>query len=165
MQDQGVPLTWANSEKGLYSLGFRLSSFRAVSHGFRFSCGPDAAQARACHRSVVQSTAMATTRSAGVGPATRPVAVPDDVDDPSLSKAAGRVMLPQHIRWSGRADYDLADRRDRISAYEQVLTEGTADDVRYFIDVDELVALWDELVLSPHVRAAWDAWLRGRRLA
>jgi hypothetical protein len=89
------------------------------------------------------------------------VAVPDDVDHPAISKATGRVVLPRHIRWSGRADYDLSDRRDRISVYEQVLTEGTADDVRYFIDVDQLVDMWDELVLSPHVRAAWDAWLRG----
>lgn len=103
---------------------------------------------------------MATTRSASVGPATRPVAIPDDVDDPSVKKAAGRVTLPQHVRWSGRTDYNLEDRRDRISLYEQVVTEGTADDVRLYIEVDELVALWDELVLSPHVRAAWEAWLR-----
>jgi len=105
---------------------------------------------------------MATTKSAGLGPTSRPVAVPDDVDDLSLSKAAGRVVLPPHVRWSGRTEYDLSDRMDRISAYEQVLTEGTDDDVRYFIDVDQLVELWDELVLSPHVRAAWDEWLRGR---
>ncbi len=69
-------------------------------------------------------------------------------------------MLPGHMRWSGRAEYDLSDRRDRISAYEQVLTEGTADDVRHFIEIDQLVDLWDELVLSAHVRAAWEAWLR-----
>ena len=99
---------------------------------------------------------MSTTRSANVGPPTRPVTVPDDVDGASIAKARGRVLLPAHIRCSGRADYDLSDRRDRISAYEQVLTEGTDDDVRYFIDVDQLVDLWDELVLSPHVRAAWD---------
>jgi hypothetical protein len=43
-------------------------------------------------------------------------------------------------------------RRDRISVYEQVLAEGTEDDVRWFIDVGQLVDLWDELVLSPHVR-------------
>jgi len=54
---------------------------------------------------------------------------------------------------------NLEERRDRISLYEQVLTEGTADDVRYYNRVDELVVLWDELVLSPHVRAAWEAWL------
>ena len=132
---------------------------------FSSSCGPNAAQMRpkpavpALGRTIL---VMATTRSAQVGPATRPVAVPEDVDDPSISKAAGRVVLPPHIRWSGRADYDLSDRRDRISAYEQVLTEGTAADVRYFIDVSQLVDLWDELVLSPHVRAAWAAWLRLR---
>ncbi len=115
---------------------------------------------------VVQFWVMAATRSADVGPPTRPVAVPEDLEDPSIVKARGRVVLPPHVCWSGRADYDLSDRRDRISAYEQVLTEGTDDDVRYFIDIDQLVDLWDELVLSPHVRAAWDGWLRGRgRLA
>jgi len=109
---------------------------------------------------------VATTRSERVGPAARPVAVPDDVEDPSISKAADHITLPPHVRWSGRSDYNLADRQDRISVYEQVLTEGTADDVRYFIDVDQLVELWDELVLSPHVRAVWKDWLRARgRLA
>jgi len=39
------------------------------------------------------------------------------------------------------------------------MTEGTDDDVRAFIDVDEVVALWDDLV----VRRAWAAWLRQRR--
>jgi len=28
-----------------------------------------------------------------------------------------------------------------------------------FIDVDELIALWDELYLPDHVRRAWAAWL------
>ena len=97
-----------------------------------------------------------------MGPAARPVAVPDDVEDPSISKAADHITLPPHVRWSGRSDYNLADRQDRLSVYEQVLTEGTADDVRYFVDVDQLVELWDELVLSPHVRAVWEDWLRAR---
>lgn len=69
------------------------------------------------------------------------------------------MVLPPHVSWSGRFDYDLADRQDRISVYEQVLTEGTADDARHFIEMDQLVELWDELVLSPHVRAAWEDWL------
>ena len=103
---------------------------------------------------------MATTRSAGVGPATRPVAVPNDVDNPSISKAAGRVVLPRHIRWSRRADYDLSDRRDRMSAYEQVLTEGTADDLRYFIDVDQLVDMWDELPTRASRLGRMASWLR-----
>ena len=47
--------------------------------------------------------------------------------------------------------------------YELVLTEGTEDDVRRFVVVDELVAMWDELVLPPHVRRAWADWLAARR--
>jgi hypothetical protein len=47
--------------------------------------------------------------------------------------------------------------------YEQVLREGTADDVRYFIDVDELIEMWDELVLPPAVSRAWIAWLARHR--
>lgn len=60
--------------------------------------------------------------------------------------------------------YDMAERRDRISVYEQVLTEGTEADVRFFIDVGQLVDLWDDLVLSPRVRTAWGAWLGDRGL-
>jgi hypothetical protein len=47
--------------------------------------------------------------------------------------------------------------------YEQVLVEDAEQDVRELIDVDELVALWDELHLPDHVRRAWAAWLAERR--
>ncbi len=47
--------------------------------------------------------------------------------------------------------------------YEQVLREGTAADVRYFIDIDELIDLWDELVLPPAVSRAWIDWLAKHR--
>ena len=106
---------------------------------------------------------FATTRSAEVGPAARPVAIPPDLDVSRVVEG-GVVELPLRVRWSGppRA-YDLADRSDRSLVYEQVMTEGTADDVRRFIDVDEVVALWDDLVLPRHVRRAWAMWLRERR--
>jgi hypothetical protein len=43
------------------------------------------------------------------------------------------------VRWSGRPKtYDLDSRVDRLRVYEQVLREGT-DDVRRFIDIDELI--------------------------
>jgi hypothetical protein len=68
------------------------------------------------------------------------------------------------VRWSdpGRR-YDLSDRWDRALVYEQVLTEGTDEDVRRFIDVNQLIELWLELVLPRHVRAAWARWLKERR--
>src|SRR5262245_38757127 len=99
---------------------------------------------------------MAKTRSAKLGPASRPVAVPDDLDEFASTRAGGVVELPFHVRWSGPAvRYDLDDRADRARVYEQVLREGTDDDVRQFIDPDELRALWADLVLPRPVRAAW----------
>jgi hypothetical protein len=94
----------------------------------------------------------------------RPPAIPDDVADPAVVKATGRVSLPTRVRWSAPArSYDLADRRQRARVYEQVLVEGVEQDVREIIDVDEVVALWDELYLPDHVRRAWADWLAERR--
>ena len=67
------------------------------------------------------------------------------------------------MRWSGPPRrYDLSDRSDRALVYEQALTEGTDDDVRFYVAVDELIDLWDELVLPGYVRAAWADWLHRR---
>lgn len=100
---------------------------------------------------------------------TRPVAIPDDVDDPSVEKASGVVELPLHVRWSGpRRAYDLDDPRQLRRVYEQVLREGVEEDVRRFIDVDVLLSHWDDLVLPPWVRRAWAdrlVELRGVRVA
>lgn len=90
--------------------------------------------------------------------------MPDDIDDPTVVKASGIVELPFHIRWSEPSlTYDLGDRPDRLRVYEQVLREGTEEDVRYFIDVDELRGLWSDLVLPPTVRRAWASWFRRHR--
>lgn len=93
-----------------------------------------------------------------------PPQIPDDVDDPAVPKASGVVTLPRRVNWS-HADptYDLTDRRQRARVYEQVLREGTAEDVRYYIDIDGLIDLWDELVLPPAVSRAWIQWLARHR--
>jgi hypothetical protein len=86
--------------------------------------------------------------------------VPDDFGEPFRPRASGRVELPLHIRWSGPAlSYDLDDRADRARVYEQVLREGTEDDVRFYVDADQLLELWDELVLPASVRQAWTGWI------
>jgi hypothetical protein len=106
---------------------------------------------------------MATTRTATLGPAARPAAVPAELGAGSAPKARGRVQLPLHVRWSGPpVTYDLNDRADRARVYEQVLREGTDDDVRFYVDEDHLLELWDELVLPPPVRAAWAPWIEDR---
>ena len=107
---------------------------------------------------------MARSRSLTLGPASRPVAVPDDIDDLNLEKASGQVQLPFHISWSGPPlTYDLADRADRARVYEQVLREGTEEDVHHFVDVDALLDLWNDIVLPPTVRRAWADWFERHR--
>jgi hypothetical protein len=102
---------------------------------------------------------MARTRTAVLGPSARPVAVPEDIDKVQVPHGHGVVQLPFHIRWSGPPiTYDLEKRGDRARVYEQVLREGTDDDVRAYVDIDDLLDLWDELVLPPNVRRAWAGW-------
>lgn len=104
----------------------------------------------------------ARERGSTLGPSARPVAIPDDVDDPRVVKAQGVVELPLRVRWSGpRRRYDLDDQADRARVYEQVLAEGTDDDVRYYVVVDDLVDLWPDLVLPQ--RRAWAGWLAVHR--
>ena len=108
---------------------------------------------------------MPRTRTDALGPAARPVAVPADFGV-AAARATGPVELPFHVRWSGPAvTYDLSDRGDRVRVYEQVLREGTAADVRFYIDPIELLELWDELVLPSPVRRAWADWIQGHRSA
>jgi hypothetical protein len=58
---------------------------------------------------------MVRTRDAWLGPAARPVAIPDDIDDPLLPKASGVVVLPPHVRWSEPTlAYDLERLPDRL---------------------------------------------------
>ena len=48
-------------------------------------------------------------------------------------------------------------QQEFVFIYEQVLREGTQEDVRRFIDVDQLVALWPRLYLPHWVSRAWAA--------
>jgi hypothetical protein len=92
------------------------------------------------------------------------VAIPDDVDAPGVVKATGVIELPLRVSWSGPPRRcDLADRHDRARVYEQVLAEGTDEDIRCYVVVDDLIDLWPELVLPHHVRQAWARWLALQR--
>lgn len=64
------------------------------------------------------------------------------------------VTLPTRLDWSPRAGQrDLRDAEQRAGAYAQVLDEGTPADVRFWIDPDELVALWPDVPVARHMRA------------
>lgn len=93
----------------------------------------------------------------------RPFALPERLDDLAGPKPAGVVRLPAHLSWSQDRSFDLTRRPDRRRLYEQVLREGTLDDLRRYIDVDQLVGLWDELFLPAPVRRAWARLLNEQR--
>lgn len=98
--------------------------------------------------------------------AVRPVVTPARLDAPGIDKAQGIVELPSRVRWSGQPrTYDLSKRADRIRVYEQVLREGTEEDIQRYIRRDDLIDLFDELVLPPHLRDAWSSWLAEHRKA
>jgi len=100
---------------------------------------------------------MARTRNSTLGPAARPVAIPEEFDGEPT--ASGIVTIPFHVRWSDPVvAYDMAERKDRIRVYEQVLREGTEADVLHYVDPNELAELFDELVLPPKVRRTWEEW-------
>lgn len=92
------------------------------------------------------------------------MAIPEDLDDPGVPKSTGLITLPVNVRWSGpERAFDLGDPRDRLYVYEQVLREGTEEDVRNIIEVDTLIEMWDELVLPVYVRGRWVDWIREHR--
>lgn len=96
---------------------------------------------------------------------TRPTpCIPDDLEDRTLPKASGTVTLPRHVAWSTPRTFDFDDPADMSVAYEVVMTEGLDEDVRYYIDLDRLLEVWDDLWLSPWVRDAWTEWLQARQL-
>jgi hypothetical protein len=104
------------------------------------------------------------SRSQLLGPDSRPVALPDVDYDRSKVRSAGLAILPLHIRWSDPVvQYDLEDPKDLRRVYEQVLREGTPEDIQEFIDIDRLCELWDDLVLPSGVRRRWAFWLRDNR--
>jgi hypothetical protein len=95
---------------------------------------------------------------------TRPVALPEDPDETTVEKAHGIVSLPLNVFWGGPSkSWDQSNRHQRAQVYEIVLTEGDDDDIRRFIDLDELIDLWPDLWRPPHVRLAWASHVRRLR--
>ncbi|NNN20847.1 MAG: hypothetical protein HKL80_02430 [Acidimicrobiales bacterium] len=109
---------------------------------------------------------MLIARSETLGPAARPVAIPEDLEYARTVKASGKIELPFHIKWSGTTlIYDLDNRVERARVYEQVLREGTEEDIRYYIEIDKLLDLWNDLVLPIAVRKAWMDWLGRHKIS
>jgi hypothetical protein len=93
-----------------------------------------------------------------VGPAARPVAIPEQFLSRGIAQIRGEVFLPLHIWWSEpQRSFDLDNRQHLIRAYGLVLAEGTEADVLRFIDPGVLLSIWNELLIPRHVQQAWEA--------
>lgn len=86
----------------------------------------------------------------------RPYAVPSRLWRLDL-RDSFRVLTPGlHLWWSGPAlRLDLANRADRIRAYELILREGAPEDIGATVDGALLIDAWPDLVLPTELRQAW----------
>ena len=82
-----------------------------------------------------------------------------------LARPSVRVVeLPLRLYWSdGHNRFDLGDESECRLLYQIVLTEGSAEDVRQFLDRATLLRIWDQLWLPTAVHDAWDPWVAAHR--
>lgn len=68
---------------------------------------------------------------------------------------------PTYLVWS-TDQIDMADPFQRRWYIQQVLTHGRAEDMRT-LNLDEVAAALDELILPDDVRSLWERFLETRR--
>jgi transcriptional regulator with XRE-family HTH domain len=84
----------------------------------------------------------------------RPIELPDGRWTPVVPLDLV-VTLPIHLDWTPRqGQRDLGDPAQRASAYAQVLDEGRPEDIRIWVDPDELVELWPDVPVARHMEGA-----------
>ena len=76
----------------------------------------------------------------------------------------GKVRIPVDVLWSSkRREYDLTNLTDRKIAYRAVMSEGGPEEILAFIDADMLLEVFDDMVLPPVTRAAWEPVVQAAR--
>ena len=70
---------------------------------------------------------------------------------------------PAYIVWS-TDQIDLSDPFQRRWYIQQVLTHGRAEDIRS-LNLDEIAAILDEIILPEDVRSLWQRFLETRHVA
>jgi len=69
---------------------------------------------------------------------------------------------PNYIVWS-TDQVDLSDPFQRRWYIQQVLTHGRAEDIRS-LDLNEIAAVLDELILPEDVRSLWQSFFKTRHV-
>jgi len=86
----------------------------------------------------------------------KPFFVPNQLPQLSPVAALARVTLPKRVSWSGpQGTWDLADRSQRLLAYQLLLAEGDPVDISTFVDGTLLIDVWSEMFLPDEIRTAW----------
>ncbi|WP_419923378.1 hypothetical protein [Candidatus Poriferisodalis sp.] len=132
----------------------------AVEHGARAALQR---HLNAAARSADRVSAMSSRADSSPG---GPVTIPARFDDGIPAAARGKVSLPSQLTGSGHGIFDgifdLGDPAERQRAYEILLAEGTADDIRFYVDWHHLLDAWEDMSLAEHVRDAWSRYMRSR---
>lgn len=69
---------------------------------------------------------------------------------------AGFVTLPVTLRWvPGERRYNVSELAEAQIVYQAVLSEGTREDIRFYLNKDRLVELWPKLNLDRRIVAIW----------
>lgn len=86
----------------------------------------------------------------------RPLAVPNRLWRLAPERATATVTLPSSVYWSGGdGTFDLADERARRLVYRILIHEATPPVMAEFMDGALLSELWDDMLISPDIRAPW----------
>lgn len=87
----------------------------------------------------------------------RPFALPSRLWRLPVSQALRSFEAPIHLWWSGPPRwFNLADRTDRLRAYEVVLREGSPPDIEAVVDSLLLAEAWPDLSLPSRIAEAWE---------
>lgn len=106
---------------------------------------------------------VAFTTSGGISG--RPLSAPTRLWALPPEEALAVITLPRSVYWSGGDGvFDLSDAQDREMAYRIVLGEAPPEVIVRFVDGSLLEQMWDEILLPPRVRDAWQPAVDAFRL-
>lgn len=77
--------------------------------------------------------------------------------------SSGVVRLPNRLAWSGPTDFDLEDRRQRLTLFSILLDCGQRADIVEYVDPDLLRGDWPRLrrATTSQVTRRWEQRLPG----
>jgi hypothetical protein len=88
---------------------------------------------------------------------TRPTYVVEDLRE-LTRQLTGTVILPVSLNWTPANSYDISDVQQKMRLYEAILSEAHSEnDIKEYINGQELTELWERLRIPKRVRYAWES--------